>query len=496
MIRETFDSIIRSDIDDLTLRKGLSELRKELKEEGGVHALRYYMEGKEDPFPSFLCKEDAKVRKNTALLMGDLGNNAYVSDLYQAYEKEDKRFIKSSYLEAMKDLNYEEYLPNFKSRLEELSEVEITEENKKHVSEEMRALSNLVVAYEGIRMHTFKGMHELSNLVLLTNRDHIDVTMDQLKSMRAKAFNAGVMVETDELEEILEIRTYDEMLFMVDGMKACYPDPDKAAKTIVNSSLMEFLTKRHKGKAPFYFRIELKSKMELDKKSQFTKRLSSEIERLSKRELINSTSNYEFEIRLIQNKDGNYNMLVKLYTILDKRFRYRKEVIPASIRPTNAALTVALAKDYLKADAQILDPFCGVGTMLIERHKYLNANTMYGIDCYGDAIEKARVNTEAARQIIHYVNRDFFEFKHDYLFDEVITDMPFVTGRKTEEEIYDLYYRFFTKIREHLKEDAVLILYSHNRDMIRALSKTKGFIIEKEFEISRKEGTYVYVLRY
>ena len=30
-------------------------------------------------------------------------------------------------------------------------------------------------------------------------------------------------------------------------------------------------------------------------------------------------------------------------------------------------MIVALAEPYLKENAQILDPFCGVGTMLIER---------------------------------------------------------------------------------------------------------------------------------
>ena len=39
-----------------------------------------------------------------------------------------------------------------------------------------------------------------------------------------------------------------------------------------------------------------------------------------------------------------------------------------------------LAKPYLKEDAAVLDPFCGVGTMLIERNKVLPARSLYGID--------------------------------------------------------------------------------------------------------------------
>lgn len=38
------------------------------------------------------------------------------------------------------------------------------------------------------------------------------------------------------------------------------------------------------------------------------------------------------------------------------------------------------------------------------------------VDIQEDAIVKARINTRAAGQIIHYINRDFFRFEHAYLF--------------------------------------------------------------------------------
>ena len=37
----------------------------------------------------------------------------------------------------------------------------------------------------------------------------------------------------------------------------------------------------------------------------------------------------------------------------------------------------------LKENAQILDPFCGVGTMLIERDIRVPAREKYGIDIFG-----------------------------------------------------------------------------------------------------------------
>lgn len=492
MIRDTFDNIVqRKDI-----RQNLIKLKSELKEGFNKTALLYQIGTELNIFDTLLIDEDPKVRKNTALIMGELAIPEFLNKLYKAYQKEDQLFVKSSYLTAMKDYDYSELLPDLKERLTILSNIEITDSNKKHISEEIRVISELILAKEGIKQHPFSGYEVLSELVLLTNRNFKYLTMEQLRDKSAKEFNAGIMLKTKHLREILPIRTYGELLFMLEDIKVCKDDVDAAAKAIADSSLLEFMEKRHKGTAPFYFRIELKSKLELDKKSAFTKKLGAEIERLSKRKLINSTSNYEFEVRMIENKEGYFNILLKLYTLKDERFSYRKKSIATSIQPVNAALMAALAKDYLKEDAQVLDPFCGVGTMLMERHELVRANTMYGLDIYSDAINKAKENTEAAHAIAHYINRDFFDFKHEYLFDEIFTNMPRAMGHKEEDEIVILYQKFFMKVPEHMKEGGVIIMYSHNRDYVKRQLNRKVYRLEQEYEISKREGAYLFIIRY
>ena len=66
-------------------------------------------------------------------------------------------------------------------------------------------------------------------------------------------------------------------------------DAEKAAEMIVKSDLFKFLARSHEGNPPYYFRVELKCKMDHSKKSAFTRRLSSKIEKLSGRKLINTT---------------------------------------------------------------------------------------------------------------------------------------------------------------------------------------------------------------
>lgn len=496
MIKKEWENILQNQ----ETRQSLSRIREVIKEDCYLQELYDIIEGSEGVLIELLVSGDAKTRKNAALLMGDLGLHEFLEPIWNTYKKEQQRFVKSAYLSAIGNFNYHEYLEDIKEQLEQLKTMELTAENEKHVMEEMRELSTLLIGLEGVSEHTFTGWDEAYDILLITNRNFAENVGQELLAIepksKIKVTNVGVRARVTNLNWLREIRTYHELLFLINGMDACPMEQCAVTEAIVSSSLLMFLRNAHMRDAPYYFRLEMKTKRTLKEKSTFLKKVSSGIEKLSDRKLINSTDNYEFEIRLIEDNQGNCNFMIKLFTLKDRRFTYRKEVIPTSIRPVNAALTVALAKKYMKEDAQVLDPFCGVGTMLIERHKAVRANTTYGIDIKEDAILKARENTEIAKQTIHYINRDFFEFKHDYLFDEVITDMPFEIGRITEDEIYDTYTRFFNKLPQHLKEGALVVLYSHDRSLVRQMTMRTDFKILEEYEVSKKEGTYVFVLIY
>ena len=484
------------------VRQNLSRLRQEIKKEpaaGRQLAKLLKEQGQSECLLGFLKDEDAKTRKNAALLMGDLGEQDFMAPVFAAYMAETQLFVKSAYVTAMKNFDCREQMETLKARLEELTKAELTEENRKHILEEQRELSDLIVMTEGVQTHKFIGYDEKFQVVLITNRNHQETAVRELLELEPGAeteiFNSGVRASVGNLHWAGRHRTYQELLFAVKGMAACPMEAVKAAKVIAESELLPFLNRNHEGKPPYYFRVELKTKMEAAAKAEFAKRFSGELERLSGRKLINTTSRYEFEIRLVENKAGNFNLLIKLGTLKDNRFSYRKEVTALSIRPYNAALTAALTKKWMTEGGQVLDPFCGVGTMLIERHKAVGAGSSYGVDIQAEAIEKARINTEAAGQLIHFINRDFFDFKHDYLFDEIITDMPFAIGKLGAEDIGRFYRRFFAAAPALLKTSGIVILYSHDKDYVKNFAPKEGFSILEEYEISMKEGTYVFVLR-
>ena len=478
------------------VRSNLSSLRQMVKEDASRKEALTFFEENGGLLESFLEQEDAKTRKNAALLVGDLGMSELAKVLYQGYKKETTLFVKASYLQALALLDAEELLDDLKADLLNLQQQEVTEENKKHVDEEMRALRAILIQYEGIDAHKVDYKGKQVTALLICNRNLRENVKNMVTCGKAEVHPMGVLVETDCLEELLTIRAFREVVFPLPKKGLIPGSPEDAAKAIWNAGIMDLLTGLHQGEGSFYYRIECKNSMELEQRSTFTKKLSAALDRISKGALVNSTGDYEVEIRLIANKEGNYFPCVKLYTLPDKRFTYRKNAIASSIHPSTAALMMEVAEKYLKEDAQIMDPFCGVGTMLIERHKKLAAKEIYGTDIFGDAIIGARENAQLAGVRVNYIHRDFMDFAHDYLFDEIITNMP-IRGKKTKPEMDEFYGEFFKKAQEILKQNAIMILYTNEMGFVKKyLRLHKEYQLLQEVVMQPKTDFNMVIIRY
>ena len=220
--------------------------------------------------------------------------------------------------------------------------------------------------------------------------------------------------------------------------------------------------------------------MTLEQRSRFVKKLGSAIEQLSDGKLVNSPGDYEVELRLIANREGKFFPALRFYTIPDHRFAYRKHAIAASMHPSLAAL--------------IIDPFCGVGTMLIERDIRVPAREKYGTDIFGEAIDGARENAALAGEQINFIHRDFFDFKHDYLFDEIVTNMP-VRGKMTREQLDRLYEKFFRKALTILEKEAVIVMYTGEIGFVKKqLRLHREFSLLEEYCMQSKAGCYLLII--
>lgn len=492
MVREYYEEICTG----REVRQNLISLRSALKDEREKRSFAYLLAGDFSELVKLLKHEDPKVRKNAALILGDMESEDILPILFDAYKNEMTRFVRTDYLQAMKKLDYGRYVPELKERLKILQENPGKEEEKKHRLEEIRTLQSMILQYEGIRRHRFDGERFRKDVIMTTNRNQREVTARQITGGKITMLQGGIRVKDVEVEQLLPIRTYTEMLFPVAGLESVDGDPEKMGRTLADGRLLHLVQQLHEGLPPFYYRIELKSGLAQDKKGAFIRRVSEVFEQSSGGSWINSAADYELELRLIQKKDGTFLVMVKFYTIPDIRFRYRKESVASSITPVNAAITAELARPYLKENAQILDPFCGVGTMLIERNLAVRARNMYGIDIYGDAIEKARINTAHIGMHVNYINKDFFEFEHEYLFDEIITDMPQVTLMKPRREIRETYAHFFDRAGHVLKEDGVMILYASEPEFVyEEVKQNHRYRICESFLVNERQGTSVFVLK-
>ncbi len=488
---ELYESLKRGE----DVRKNLIALKQELKEDAARDALLGKLQGDPALFAGFLSHEDPKVRKNAALVLGRLGQARSAGLLYDAYRQEEKLFVKSSYLSAMAGLDISPYREGLGQRLKELEAYSPKAEEEKHIREELAGLRKLLAVEGSYQRHRFQGYDGRYELLLTTGRLYPKVTAEQVKGGQAFLLKGGVRVVTSHIRPILSIPTYRELLFFLNVRKLS-GDVREAARALAQSNLLELLGRAHQSGGPFYFRLGIQSRMLLAQRSKFAKECAFALEQESGRRLRNSTSGYEVEIRLIEGSNGTFLPLVKLFTFAENRFAYRKCTIAASIKPEQAALAARLARPYMQEGAQVLDPFCGVGTMLIERDRLCPAGYLYGLDIFGQAIDGARENARLAGKEIYYIHRDFFTFQHEYLFDEIITNMPGRGRGDMRKQEQDAFYgRFFEKAGSLLKDKGKVFLYSDEKNFVKKqLRIRREFTLLQEYAMDEKGNYYLFII--
>ena len=139
------------------IRTTISQIRKEIKKQDSKKAFLELLQGKESMIVDFLSEEDAKTRKNTALLIGDLKLEQAKEALIAAYLNETTLYVKSAYLTALGKLDVRENLEFFKNRLQEVKNQQVPAEEQKHQGEEIRELNEIILKTEGAKKHQFTG---------------------------------------------------------------------------------------------------------------------------------------------------------------------------------------------------------------------------------------------------------------------------------------------------------------------------------------------------
>lgn len=501
-----------------------------------------------------LTHEDAKTRKNAALVLqaiaeeygldifgddqledtaasdeaptaSDLPSAEVASYLYAAYKAEETMFVRSAYLEALKCFDCEPYRAELMERLTFLKEESWAEGDLKHVREERHAIESLFEASASEMKSEFKGLDREMGILLVIDEAVREAAQTELGA-GARVVPGGVRLTTSSWKKVQSCRLYKEALFPVPLRKGSQITISNMGSLVADSKLIPMVDELLKaavdstqtgsagenavsvgnaaenagsvgsagenaGAREHPFRMEIRSSSDEDRSSTVLKRAAAELEEASKGRLRNSKTAYEFTLVLMAKRDGSLSPYIKLPDSTDHRFDYRKNSEATSMSAVMAAEAVQMIRPYLKDGAQVIDPFAGVGTLLIERAKAVPHGDLYATDIYGHAVIGGRENAELAGVNISYINRDFFDFKHDYPFDEVITEFPDLFNKEAEEK-EEFFRNFFRSAMELTADKAMLFLISaEDKVMHKHIRLNPELRIVSEIEFRGHEKIYV-----
>ena len=485
----------------------------------------------------------------------DLPSAEVASYLYAAYKAEETMFVRSAYLEALKCFDCEPYRAELMERLTFLKEESWAEGDLKHVREERHAIESLFEAPSSEMKSEFKGLDREMGILLVIDEAVREAAQTELgagarvvpggvrlttsswkkvqscrlykealfpvplrKGSQITISNMGSLVAdsklipmVDELlkaagdstqtgsagENAVSAGNAAENAGSVGSAGENAVSVGNAAENAVSvgnaaeNAGSVVSVGENAGAREHPFRMEIRSSSDEDRSGAALKRAAAELEEASKGRLRNSKTAYEFTLVLMAKRDGSLSPYIKLPDSTDHRFDYRKNSEATSMSAVMAAEAVQMIRPYLKDGAQVIDPFAGVGTLLIERAKAVPHGDLYATDIYGHAVIGGRENAELAGVNISYINRDFFDFKHDYPFDEVITEFPDLFNKEAEEK-EEFFRNFFRSAMEVTADKAMLFLISaEDKAMHKHIRLNPELRIVSEIEFRGHEKIYV-----
>ena len=472
--------LVSNILNDRNVRESLIELKKDFKANDNIQLRKKLI--------LLLEHEDPKVRKNAALLLGTYKDS--IPELLRAYEKENTEYVKDAYLKGIAQQDYQGYLHELKRIQEKLMELE--DVDAKHIQAQLKILNPMILNNQTHKKKMIKLKHQPIDVILTTLPYYQFVVFEHVLHLRYKPVSQGVLVRTDSLYDILNIRVYKDLLLPI-GASLLKQDIHDIEEGLRQSHVLDILDKLYDEDSFFYYRVVDGLR---EKNPHLIKQVSQKVFELFPRKLLNSSEHNDIEIVLKEVKKGTVNIYLRLSHLKNPRFDYRKHTIATSIHPYVAATLVQLAKPYMKDDAKVLDPFVGTGTLLIEKNYIKPSHFSMGVDIFGSAIEMARKNAKAANQTIYFVHKDTLRFSNKEMFDEIITDMPTFAQVKDEEQLRDLYDRFFERIHRLIKPGGYVFIYTSEIALVRKNLRLQAdyLSLEEHYDIPRGQNMFYFFI--
>lgn len=416
-------------------------------------------------FCAMLLSDNAKLRKNTARLMGALEREADAPRLIDALEREQTRFVRPSIILSIGAIGGEEA----KAFLEKYTVPAAKDESeKRHFAEETDALLSARRKLTKIAHHAFRALDteyefELRAPDRLVGSLLYDMEEEELEPYAHKG--NSVFIKTKDIDKLMRLRSMQSILMPIArDMNA------SDAKQLLQCGrfMREFFENCCDGEPPYGYRIELRGEVK-DRAAQ-SRAIAAVID---SEKLVNAPSDYEAELIFEINEQGRADAFLQPTVFCDDRFTYRTEALPASIHPATAAAVLRYAMEHMKVNARVLDPCCGSGTLLIEREKLAPAASLTGVDIAHRAIDIARKNAENAGSKAKFICNDMLRFEAKRPYDEIVANLPFGNRVGTHVNNEKLYAGLLDRLPQWLNEDGVAILYTMEFTLLKKLIRER-----------------------
>jgi tRNA (guanine6-N2)-methyltransferase len=181
--------------------------------------------------------------------------------------------------------------------------------------------------------------------------------------------------------------------------------------------------------------------------------------------------------------DAEFFLTVRLSDDAMRHREYKAAHRPASLRASSAAALAWLSER--RDDDVVLDPFCGAGTILIERAHLGRYAMLLGSDRDAAALAAARVNVGARYKPIQLENWDAGALPlGDASVNKIVTNLPWglrYGSHGENRKLYPIWMREFARV---LKSGGVMVMLTAEWRLMRELERTRKLAPSKIIRVS------------
>ena len=193
--------------------------------------------------------------------------------------------------------------------------------------------------------------------------------------------------------------------------------------------------------------------------------------------------------------DSEFFLTVRLGDDAMRHREYKAAHRPASLRASSAAALAWLSEP--RDDDVVLDPFCGAGTILIERAHLGRYAMLLGSDRDAAALAAARVNVGARYKPIQLENWDAGALPlGDASVNKIVTNLPWglrYGSHGENRKLYPIWMREFARV---LKPGGLMVMLTAEWRLMRELERTRKFAPSKIIRVSvLGKSAAIYVCR-